>query len=166
MNLYWIKEGKFQIAIMARPRGGDWLPDDIDFAQKAGIQAIVSALTQGEMEELALTEEQSYCVKQGIKFYGFPIEDRSVPETSPDFDAFLEILNTELQAGLPIAIHCRAGIGRSSLIAACLLIRQGVYADDAIASIEAARGCLIPDTPEQRRWIKKFGCRKQSELQS
>jgi hypothetical protein len=128
MNLYWIKEGKFQIAIMARPRGSDSLPDDIAF--------------------------------------GFPIEDRPVPETSPDFDAFIEILNTEPQAGLPIAIHCRAGIGRSSLIAACLSTRQGVHADDAIASIEAAQGCLIPDTPEQRTWIKKFGCRKQSELQS
>jgi len=166
MNLYWIKAGKFQLAIIPRPRGGDWLPDDIEFMQRAGIQVLASALTPGEMEELVLTEEQSYCAKRGIKFYGFPIEDRSVPETPLDFNAFIETLNAELQAGLAIAIHCRAGIGRSSLIAACLLIRQGVHADDAVAAIEAGRGCSVPDTPEQRTWIMKFGCRKRLELQS
>jgi protein-tyrosine phosphatase len=110
---------------MPRPRGGDWLTDDIDFIQRAGIQVIASALTPGEMEELALTEEQSCCVKRRIKFYGFPVEDRSVPQTPLSFNTFIERLNIELQAGLSIAIHCRAGIGRSSLIAACLLIRRG-----------------------------------------
>jgi len=166
MNLYWIKVEKLRLAIMARPRGGDWLPDDIEFIQRAGIKAIVSALTPGEIEELALTEEQSCCAKQAIKFYGFPIEDRSVPEASPEFDKFIDRLNAELQAGLPIVIHCRAGIGRSSLIAACLLIRRGMLADEALTAVEGARGCSVPDTPEQRTWIKKFESRKQSKLQS
>ena len=118
MNLHWIKTEKFRIAIMPRPRGGDWLPDDIEFVQGA--------------------------------------EDRSVPEGSPEFGEFIDRLNADLHAGLVIAIHCRAGIGGSSLIAACLSIRQAMRGDEALAMVEAARGCAIPDTPEQRTWIKKF----------
>lgn len=156
MNIYWIKAGEFKLAIMPRPRGGEWLADDIDFIQRAGIQVIASALTPDEREELALKEEQDCCDKRSIKYYGFPIEDRSVPETPLGFNAFIETLNSELQAGLSIAIHCRAGIGRSSLIAACLLIRRGFCAEDALRLIEKARGGPVPDTLEQQDWIKGF----------
>jgi protein-tyrosine phosphatase len=117
---------------------------------------IVSALTPDEIEELALAEEQSCCDAQGVIFYSFPINDRSVPVSLSKFNEFLGSLNSELHKGLPIAIHCRAGIGRSSLIAACLLIKQGFVAEDALRLIEEARGVPIPDTQEQRDWIKEF----------
>jgi protein-tyrosine phosphatase len=156
MNLYWIKAEKFRIAIMPRPRGGDWLADDIGFLLRSGVTVVVSALTQGEICELALAEEQSCCAARGLVFYNFPVDDRSVPGSLTKFSEFLGDLNSELQKGSAIAIHCRAGIGRSSLIAACLLIQQGFVAEDALRAIEEARGVPIPDTPEQRDWIKKF----------
>jgi hypothetical protein len=33
---------------------------------------------------------------------------------------------------------------------------MGWKAETALAEIEAARGCSIPDTPEQREWILNF----------
>jgi hypothetical protein len=36
------------------PRGHDWLPDDINLLQRAGIDVVVSALTAAENEELGL----------------------------------------------------------------------------------------------------------------
>jgi protein-tyrosine phosphatase len=156
MNHYWIMTESGRIAIMPRPRGGDWLADDIGFLQTSGVGVIVSALTPGEIEELALAEEQSCCDARGLIFYSFPINDRSVPVSLSKFNEFLRSLNSELQKGLAIAIHCRAGIGRSSLIAACLLIKQGFVAEDALRLIEEARGVPVPDTQEQRDWIKEF----------
>jgi len=41
MNLYWIKAGNFQLAIIPRPRGGDWLPDDIEFMQRAEFKCLL-----------------------------------------------------------------------------------------------------------------------------
>jgi protein-tyrosine phosphatase len=156
MNHYWIRTQINRIAIMPRPRGGDWLADDIGFLQKSGVGVIISGLTPGEVEELALAEEQSCCAARGLIFYSFPIDDRSVPVSLLKFNELLGSVSCDLQKGLASAIHCRAGIGRSSLIAACLLIKQGIAAEDALRLIEEARGASVPDTPGQRDWIKEF----------
>jgi protein-tyrosine phosphatase len=156
MNHYWIEERDLRLAIMPRPRGGDWLADDIGFLKRSGVQAIVSALTESEVEELLLSEEERCCVQHALRFFWFPIEDRSVPQKGSKFREFLDRLDTELRKGAALAIHCRAGIGRSSLIAACLLTRHGFSADAAMRAIEEARGCPVPDTAEQRSWIEQF----------
>jgi hypothetical protein len=77
MRLFWIDTEQFRVAITPRPRGGDWLADDIAFVRKAGVQVIVSTLTPGEVEELDLIEEEHHSVQQGLKYFSFPIEDRS-----------------------------------------------------------------------------------------
>jgi protein-tyrosine phosphatase len=67
------------------------------------------------------------------------------------------VLAAGLRDGRSIAIHCRAGIGRSSMIAACALILCGIDAAEALALIKAARGVSVPDTDEQRDWVIAFG---------
>jgi protein-tyrosine phosphatase len=156
MNPYWIKAEGVRLGIMARPRGHDWLADDIRLLKTAGVNIIVSALTTPETEELGLEQEAPCCRDEGILFLAFPIEDRSVPTSPHDFNALVEIVNEHLASGKTVAVHCRAGIGRSSLIAACLLLRNGVSVDSAFRAIETSRGCPVPDTPEQRRWVENF----------
>jgi len=63
MSLYWIDSKSFRLATMARPRGGDWLADDIAALRQAGVRVVVSALTSGEMEELELAKEETTCVE-------------------------------------------------------------------------------------------------------
>ena len=50
-------------------------------------------------------------------------------------------------------IHCRAGIGRSSLLAAAVLRVEGRTADEAWQRITEARGLPVPDTDEQRDFL-------------
>ncbi len=157
MNHYWVEVKNNRLAIMPRPRRGDWLSDDIAILQRSGVEAIVSALTANEVDELLLAEEECCCIQHGLKFYRFPIEDRFVPAAPGEFRAFIELLAAEQLKGVAIGIQCRAGIGRSSLIAACLLIRRGFSADLALQAIEEARGLSVPDTLEQRLWIEQFG---------
>jgi hypothetical protein len=45
---------------------------------------------------------------------------------------------------------------RSALIAAFLLKSQGIGVDEAFAIIARARGFSVPDTEEQREWVKGF----------
>jgi hypothetical protein len=82
---YWIKTEEVRLAIIPRPRGQDWLPDDISLLWRAGIDIVVSALTAAENEELGLVEESRCCQSRGIEFLSFPIEDRSVPNSSAEF---------------------------------------------------------------------------------
>ncbi len=60
MNPYWIDLGSCRLAILPRPRGFDWLADDIAAARRAGVDVLVSALTETESEELGLSEEAKY----------------------------------------------------------------------------------------------------------
>jgi protein-tyrosine phosphatase len=62
-------------------------------------------------------------------------------------------LALRLEEGAAVAVHCRMGIGRSCLVAASLLRLGGVASEEAWRQVEAARGCAVPDTAEQRAWV-------------
>jgi protein-tyrosine phosphatase len=154
-ELYWL-DGPWpgKLAISSRPRGGDWLADEIASWRRKGIDAILSLLTPEEEKELDLVAEAKDAHEQGLRFVSLPIADRSVPASEPALEATLESIESKLTAGKAVLVHCRQGIGRSSLIAALLLIRQGLDVDTALQKISQVRGVPVPETDEQRRWIE------------
>jgi protein-tyrosine phosphatase len=156
-ELTWI-EGPWpgRLAIAPRPRGGDWLEDEISSWRQAGIEVVVSLLTQDEADELDILMEQSLCRAKGIAYISFPITDRGIPSSHQATLNLVKHLEAVLAEGKTIAIHCRAGIGRSALLAASLLVSSGADPETAFRSIAAARGCPVPDTPEQREWVITF----------
>src|SRR5438876_7533933 len=68
-ELYWI-EGPWRgrLAIMPRPRGGDWLEDEIQSWRQSGVDVLVSLLTREEQTELNLGDEESLCRANSIEF--------------------------------------------------------------------------------------------------
>jgi protein-tyrosine phosphatase len=156
-EIYWICEvGDGRLAIMPRPRGGDWLQDEIRSLREVGVDVVVSLLERQEITELDIAAEEALCQASEISFMSFPITDRSVPASKEAALAFADSIFNWLRGGKNVAIHCRAGIGRSSLIAACVLMKSGVGVDEALQRIERARGCSVPDTPEQREWVAEL----------
>ncbi|HEV8062067.1 MAG TPA: hypothetical protein VGP68_19470 [Gemmataceae bacterium] len=141
---------------MPRPRAGDWLEDEIQSWHRAGVDVIVSLLTREEQSELILPDEESLCLANGIDFVSFPIVDRSVPPSAEAFSDQVARLAERLADGKNIAVHCRQGIGRAALVAICLLIWSGLGPASAIERVGVARGCNVPETPEQGRWITEF----------
>lgn len=156
MNLCWVELSDARLAIVGRPRGDDWLQDDIKTLKNQGVDVLVCALTPAESQELGLSAEEGTCRSYEIEFVSFPIEDRSVPASPNEFGELIDRLHALLAIGKSVAIHCRAGIGRSSLIAASLLVRNGFSAEAASVALEAARGSSVPDTHEQRRWVEDW----------
>jgi protein-tyrosine phosphatase len=122
----------------------------------AGLDIVVSLLTPEEIEELDLQQEKALCQEQGIQFRSFPIQDRGVPPSRESMAALVKSLEKALRDGKNVAVHCRQGIGRSSLAAASLLVSAGDSPYDAWQRIENSRGCTVPDTPEQKQWVVKF----------
>jgi hypothetical protein len=79
-NVYWITAAQpHRVAIAARPRGGDWLEDDIQRFSTEGIGVLVSMSTPEESAELGLSDEGKFCDQCRISFFNLPIADRSVP---------------------------------------------------------------------------------------
>ena len=157
-GLHWIEiPAAGRIAISARPRADDWLETEVGEWKASGLDVVVSLLEREEVSELGLQREAEFCRASGIEFVSFPIPDRGVPETRSDALQIANSIASGVAKGRSIAIHCRAGIGRSSMIAACALICSGIEAGDALALIKEARGLSVPDTDEQRYWIEAFG---------
>jgi protein-tyrosine phosphatase len=161
-EIFWVRKldetayDPFRLAVLPRPRGGDWLEGEVRALRDAGVDVLVSLLTALEAEMQELTEEASYCVAGGIEFISFPIADREVPGSTPDFLGLVRRLAWHLEGGQTVAIHCRQGIGRAALVAACVLAMLGEKPDVALERIAAARGRPVPDTDEQRRWVLRF----------
>jgi hypothetical protein len=141
-----------RLATMPRPRGNGWLADEMTSLRLMGVTDLVSMLTPDEEWELELTDEASLAASSGLRFYHHPVPDRGLPE-GIEFDFLVGSLARVLRAGGFVAIHCRGGIGRSSVLAAALLVRLGVAPLEALNAISLARGFAVPDTREQRDYI-------------
>ena len=156
-QVYWIDLPMAgRLAIMARPRAGDWLDDEISGWRVQGIDIIVSLLEQEEVSELELQREAGLCREQGMKFLSFPIPDRGVPASLRDAVTLAQTISARIGEGRAVAVHCRAGIGRSALIAACALVCSGSDPATAFELIGKARGVNVPDTEGQIDWVTAF----------
>src|SRR6266699_5198242 len=93
---YWITS---QLAIVPRPRGGDWLSDEMLALRQAGIDVVVSMLQEEEARELGLDREASSAQEKGLQFINFPVPDRGVPLDTSSFIEFLEDLENQLARG-------------------------------------------------------------------
>ena len=156
-DLYWI-EGPWdgRLAVGPRPRGGDWLRDDIAKWKQAGINSVLSLLTPEEESDLDLRGEAGEVRAQGVEFTSFPIPDRQIPRSEAKLSQVLVGFARDLSAGRNVLVHCRQGIGRSGLAAACLLVKNGLSPGAAVDSVSAARGLPVPETTEQREWIDHY----------
>ncbi len=114
---------------------------------------IVSMLEPSEVKELSLMEEGNICQELGICFNNFPIPDRGLP-LRDDFVQLVDLVVRYLQGGRNVAVHCRAGIGRSGVLVCCATALLIGSAQRAIAFVSAARGVEVPDTEEQRAFIQ------------
>jgi len=154
-DLFWIP-GPWpgRLAVVTRPRGGDWLEDEVDGWKRAGLDVIVSLLEDNEAAQLELENEGVAAKSKGVGFISFPIPDRGVPASLPDAVELLRKIDKSLGEGKNVAVHCRQGIGRSGMIASAVLVLSGAGPRKAIEDVSAARGQKVPETPLQLQWIQ------------
>ena len=156
-DLFWIPTATpGRLAIAGRPRGGDWLPDEVAGWRRAGIDVVVSMLTPDEETELGLTEEKNSCEAAGIEFVALPVPDREVPATDDGFTEAVADVAEATRGGATVAVHCRQGIGRSAVFAVAVLKTLGWSTDAAVRAVSAARGRSVPETREQLAWLQRF----------
>lgn len=131
------------------------LTDAVHHYRRQGADHVVSMLACDEAVLLGLSEEGPVCEAAGITFSQHPIVDFGLPD--PDvFAALVAQINAWLEAGHGVAVHCRAGIGRSGMVTSGVLVLQGQSAAQAMAKVAHARGVSIPDTVEQGKFVLDY----------
>ena len=156
-EVFWTKEKcPGRIALVPRPRGGEWLEDEAAAWSNAGLDVIVSMLEAEEIKNFELEREAELCVENGIEFVACPVTDRSVPKVNEEFLQVIRHLKTQLLKGKNIGIHCRQSVGRAPLLAAVLMISFGISPAKAFRQLSEVRGVEVPETIGQKRWAERF----------
>lgn len=156
LRVFWVRSVQPNLAIMPCPEGGAELESEIEALQSNGVDMLVSLLMPEEEPLLNVEAEATLCQQKGLRFISFPIPDFDIPTSFQEVNQLVDQLQDALLAGRKVVIHCRGGIGRSGMVAACLLIKQGISVSDSLAALRTARRCAVPATRAQADWIEKY----------
>jgi atypical dual specificity phosphatase len=126
VDFYWLKPGI--LGGVPRPGILASLEEDLEGLRRLGITVLVT------LEETRTVPSETLAA-YGIQSLFFPITDMDVPKVE-DALRFCDLLNRMVQAGKIVALHCRAGMGRTGAMLACYLISNG---SSAVAALERAR---------------------------
>lgn len=147
--------GTGTLCIMPKP-DGRYLPEAVAHFRLLGIDSVVSLLEADEIAKFGLSKEGELCAANHITFLHFPIANSQCPTDAAAFRQLVTTLYQQLQDGKRIAIHCRAGIGRTGVLAACILKQAGYDTASAVQLLSHARGFPVPETDAQYAFIQAF----------
>jgi len=141
------------LAIMACPTLDEGAAASMANISRLGIRQVVSLLEPSEARHLGLDNERLEVKAHSMGFVSFPIPDMGVPSSVDDYAQIVQMLFTQVCAGINTLVHCRAGIGRSGLLAAGVLLYTGMSVDEAFNYVSHMRGIRVPETMQQHEWL-------------
>jgi dual specificity protein phosphatase-like protein len=155
-------------------------PDDLDLSWVTPQLAVGGRLPLPFAESLAREHGVSYVVdvrveacddeavlrEHGIELLHLPTLDQHGISVAKLDDA-VDWITAKLDAGARVLIHCEHGIGRSALVALCVLVARGDPPLRALVRAKAARRRVSP-SPDQleayRAWLAARRARTRREL--
>ena len=84
----------------------------------------------------------------------FPIADMGIPSPRDTLDLCRFIL-AKVELAEPVAVHCKAGLGRTGTVLACCLVTQGASPEDAVQQLRLVNNYYI-QTQAQEMFIRHY----------
>lgn len=152
---------------VAPPEGFGWvIPDQVgamawphkqhdafEFFHQMGIRVVVT------LDEVPLSP--AMIEEFGIEYHHISIEDFCAP-TPEQIEEFVGVATHAREAGKKLAVHCRAGRGRTGTMLACYLVNLGRLAKKALAEIRSLRPGSV-ETREQEKAVHAYERRLRGE---
>jgi ADP-ribosylglycohydrolase len=158
VNCYWVIEGKLLAGEYPGGSSPAMTRERLARFAHLGIGCFIDLTQPGERPDY---EGE---LPPWVRYLRFPLPDHGVPEQRQHMAEILRSLKEALRAERPVYLHCRAGIGRTGMVAACLLIEQGLKADAALAELNrlwqksgrAAQWPSVPETDQQVAFVSAW----------
>ncbi len=125
--------------------GGCCAPKSLaDLARDHGLGAVIDV--RAETIDDAATWRRC-----GVAFLSLPTEDHAAIAGAM-LRTGLDFAENARAAGRRVLIHCQHGIGRSVMLALCVLVARGSDALDALALVKARRPKASPSPVQMEAW--------------
>jgi len=150
-NFLWLKKGR----LAGTPKPGILADLDYDMTalKRVGITTLVN-LMEDRFDQDVLDNYE-------IKSIHFPIVDMSVPAIA-EAKKFCQQIEEQMAAGEVLALHCKAGLGRTGTMLAAILIWEGLSALEALEKVR----CIEPrwvQSEEQLEFLEDFAADLKAE---
>jgi ADP-ribosylglycohydrolase len=171
-NCYWVLPGR----LLAGEYPGGASPaatrERLQGLTAAGVGLLLDLTQPGE-----LPPYQEW-LPAGLEHRRFPVTDHGLPTDVRQMAEILECLRQALRAPRAVYLHCRAGIGRTGMVAGCLLVEQGLSGEAALEQLnrlwqQSARSALWPSVPETaaqveyvRSWVPRDAAAQADPLET
>lgn len=137
-DFHWLTENVAVGACFPMERAGH-------LATEHGIKAIVDLRQEDRDDDDRLRES-------GIQLLHLPTPDLE-PATVDMLEQGVSYVRERTRAGERVLIHCQHGIGRSALLALCVLVDQGWEPLDALAHAKDCRNAVSPSRSQYDGWV-------------
>lgn len=117
------------------------------------IPAIVAAHGVGavvDLREEACDDERALAA-HGLAFLHLPTPDMEAVDVA-NLHRGVDFAAGHMRAGRTVLIHCQHGIGRSALLALCVMVRQGWGPLDALERAKTRRPKVSPSPAQYEGW--------------
>lgn len=121
---------------------------------------LVSLIEDSELKALEIENLEDECRNHSIELIRFPLPDVSVPPLLKSFAGLIREIVKRLRQDKTVVVHCKGGLGRAGLAAACSIVAANdnkISGEQAIKIVRAARGAGAVETKEQEKFISFFG---------
>jgi len=133
---------------------GAWdrdLDADLQVIRDWGASAVVTLIEDFEFGMLGVPDFKAR-VSSDFRWLWLPIRDGDIPDG--DFEQRWTAAGPELQerlaGGERVLVHCRAGLGRTGMIASRLLVEAGMTPLQAIRAVRQARRGTVETAPQEQ----------------
>ena len=138
--------------------GRQWtrvLDADLQTIQAWGASAVLSLVEPHEFARLGVPDFAQAIAGTPLQWWPVPITDMATPgpATLAAWRAHGPALLQAMNSGQRVLVHCAAGLGRTGMLVAKLLVLHGAGADEAIDQVRRARPGTI-ETEAQAEWVR------------
>jgi ADP-ribosyl-[dinitrogen reductase] hydrolase len=116
---------------------------------------LVSLIEESERVELAIPHLPQAAREAELDLMAFPFPDGGVPRSLEQLASLVVKILDEAANGRNVVIHCKGGLGRTGLVAACCLVARGHSPEAAIGLVRRARADAV-EPGRQERFIRDF----------